>query len=426
MPRENRVMTPTTALHSARRVATLTGRMVAQKLGIRWSRQVRGDPFAMLFTDDIDPHLVYAHMRAQGPWERTSFGMRVATSHHLCSSVLSSRAFGVTPENPADDPFEAGLDLSLLQINPPDHTRLRRLAAPAFSRRRMEGYRDRITATIETLLQGAPTDETWDLVEGYASPLPIAVITDMLAIPSYDEPAFRGYGEAIAGALDGVRSPRHAADLVRASTALEDVFTRLFALRRSEPGEDVVSALVSAHEEGSITAEEMGPLCTLLLVAGFETTVNLIGSAVEALLTRPEQWQALVDDPSLAENVVEEALRFAPPVHFTGRHALTDTTVGDIDIPAGEGVLVMIAAAGRDPEVFTHPDEFDLHRENAADHLAFSAGAHYCLGAPLARLEATLALEALARTMPNLRLAGEVVPRRGVTIRGPLSLPVRA
>ncbi|MDO5629460.1 MAG: cytochrome P450 [Mobilicoccus sp.] len=412
-----------TALNSTRRVAALTRQMVLQKAGVTWSRRVHGDTFSRLFTDDLDPFVVYEHLRGQGQWTSTSFGMKVLTAHRTCSEVLSSRAFGVTPAD-GEDPFEAGVDLSLLQINPPDHTRLRRLAAPAFSRRRMQGYTTRIESTIDALLAQAPTHEPWDLVAGYASPLPIAVITDMLDIPSYDEPAFRGYGEAIAGALDGVRSPRHATDLVRASVALEEMFTRLFALREADPGDDVISTLVAAREEGSVTPEEMVPLCTLLLVAGFETTVNLIGAAVDILLDRPEEWEALVADPSLAEPVVEETLRFAPPVHLTGRHALTDTRVGDVEVAAGDGVLVMIAAAGRDPEVFDRPAEFDPRRENAADHLAFSAGAHYCLGAPLARLEATLALEALARAMPTLRRAGPTVPRRAVTVRGPLTLPV--
>ncbi|WP_226345555.1 cytochrome P450 [Agilicoccus flavus] len=405
----------------------MTAGMVAQKGLFGYAAHARRDPFAALFVHDRrDPYPLYERLRAQGALPRSVLGVRYTTSHELSSQVLASRAFGPTAESADVSALEGDLDLSLLQLNPPDHTRLRRIVTPAFGRARMAGYRERIETTVDRLLDDVRPGEPWDLVAGLGAPLPIAVITDLLGIPAYDEPTFLRFGEAIAGALDGVRSPRHAADLVRASRRLEAVFTRLVAQREAEPGDDVVSALVAARDDGRAAPEDLVPLCNLLLLAGFETTVNLIGSAVQHLLAHPQQWRRLVEDPSLAEGAVEETLRFASPVQLTGRFALRDTQVGGVDVPAGQGVVPILAAANRDPDVFDRPGEFDILRPNASEHIAFSAGAHYCLGAPLARLEGVIALAALARRFPDLRPAGHAVPRRGVTIRGPERLPVVA
>lgn len=409
-----------------RRVAALTGRAALQRAGLALAAGVRHDPLSLLFLrgGKADPYPLYARFRAAGDLTKTPSGFHVATGHAACAQILSTRQIGVRPT--AGPEFDTGLDLSLLELDPPEHTRLRRLAAPAFTRRRLEHYRALVETTIGRLLDDAPTGEDWDLVAGYASPLPIAVITAMLGIPAYDEPAFRRYGAAIADALDGVRSPAHAVRLVHAARSLDAVFARLVDLRRREPADDIVTSLVAAHDDGQLTAADLTALCTLLLVAGFETTVNLIANAVHTLLRHPEQWAALVADPTLAAGAVEETLRFAPPVHLTGRYPHGDVEVGGVPLRPGDGIVVVLAAAGRDPSVFADPDRFDITRANAADHLAFSAGAHYCLGAPLARLEATLALRALARRRPDLRLAGRTTPRPGVTVRGPARLPVRS
>lgn len=414
--------------HPARRVAELTGRMVLGRIGLTYAAHLRSDPLSALFLHGgaRDPFPMYERLRALGPIPRTPTGFRFATDHAVCSQILSSRSFGVRPPDGVGDVFDSGVDLSLLQIDPPDHTRLRRVAAPAFTRRRLQGYRDLITATIEDLIDGLPDDEPWDFVERYASPLPISVITAMLGIPEYDQPTFRRFGDAIAGALDGVRSPVHAVRTVQAARTLDAFFTRLFELRAHEPGGDVISSLVAARQEGRIAPEDMTPLCTVLLVAGFETTVNLISTAVAILMRHPEQWRMLVDDPSLAAGAIEETLRYSPPVHLTARHALDDMEFAGERLSRGEGVVVFLAATGRDPAVFDDPHRFDITRERASDHLAFSAGPHYCLGAPLARLEATLALEALVRRLPDLRLAGQIVPRPGVTLRGPGRMPVHS
>lgn len=407
------------------RVASMSGLALGARAALAYTAYIRKDRLARLFLGGVtDPYPLYEELRGEGPLGRSALGVHYTVDHRLCAEVLASRAWGAQPPDPDMPSFDAGVDLSLLELNPPEHTRLRRVVMPLFGRRRMEAYRDRIESTLDRLLDTVPTDRPWDLVDAFASRLPIAVITDLLGIPDYDEEAFLRYGAATAAALDGIRSPTHAAELVRSQEHLRVIFTRLFEERARDPREDAISAVVAARDEERIAPEDMVPLCTLLLLAGFETTVNLIGSAVALLLHRPEQWRMLADNPSLAGQATEETLRFFSPVQLTGRYAHEEVEVGGRTFQPGEEVIPLIAAANRDPAVFEAPEVFDITRANAADHLAFSAGAHYCIGAPLARLEGTLALEALARRMPSLRLAGPVTPRRGVVLRGPLRLPV--
>ncbi len=407
------------------RFARMTAGMAVQKVAFAYALHVRRDPVAALFNGSRrDPYERYEQLRELGPMPKSALGFYYTTDHALSSQVLASRAFGVSSPDLNDRGFESDLDLSLLQINPPDHTRLRRIVAPVFGRGRMAGYEQRIAATVDRLLHCVPRGERWDLMSGYSAPLPIAVITDLLGISAYDEPAFLRYGKAVAGALDGVRSPKHAAELVRATSSLDAMFTRLFDERAATPGDDVISAVVAARDTGRAAPEDMVPLCTLLLLAGFETTVNLIGNAVLALQRHPEQWRLLVDDPTLAERAVEETLRFLSPVQLTGRFAVQETELAGRVFAPGEGIVPLIAAANRDPAVFERPQEFDIMRDDADKHIAFSGGAHYCLGAPLARLEATIALRELAQRFPGLRIAGPVVQRRGTTLYGPERLVV--
>ena len=248
----------------------------------------------------------------------------------------------------------------------------------------------------------------------------------MLGIPDADVRAFSRYGAVIGSALDGIRSLRHAAQLQESRVALHRLFEGLFELRRRDPQDDVVSRIVAA-EGSQLQPAEMLPMCTLLLVAGFETTVNLIGNTVLALLSHPEQWAALCADPrGLAGRAVEETLRWDPPVQATTRVALEPLELSGQSLRKGQTVLTLIGATGRDPEVFERPATFDIHREPGADTLAFSSGIHYCLGQPLALLEARIALQVLAERMPGLARAGRVQRRNATIIRGPISVPVTA
>jgi cytochrome P450 len=210
------------------------------------------------------------------------------------------------------------------------------------------------------------------------------------------------------------------------SDKLSRLFDRLLELRRREPRDDIVSRLV-ATEGDQVGTEEIMPLCVLLLIAGFETTVNLIGNAVLALLDHPDQWRALCEDPGgLAPKAVEETLRYDPPVQRTNRYALETVELEGGPVRKGQVVVTLIGAANRDPEVYERPDIFDMRREPRIDHLAFSSGIHYCVGQPLARLEATIALRMLAERMPRLARAGAIRRRNTTTIRGPIHVPVKA
>lgn len=394
-------------------------RLYRERLRLASLGYVHRDPVARLglAPGRRDPYPIYAELRAGGPMRLTPVGNWATTSHAVCHAVLRDRRFGVQVPGAPADPH----DLSMLDRDPPDHTRLRRLAQPAFSPKRMAAYAPRIEATLGRLLDGA--GERFDVVPALAQPLPIAVITDLLGIPDADARRFARIGTTVASALDGIRSPAQAARVLRAHGELERLFEELFALRRREPADDVISTLVAADDR--ITPAELVPLCTLLLVAGFETTVNALGSAVDQLLDHPDQWADLVADPAgLAGAVVEETLRYAAPVQRTARMAHEEVEVGGVTVRRHQWVLTLIGAANRDPEVYADADAFDVHRTDAGEHLAFSGGIHYCVGAPLARLELATAVRTLAERAPRLRRAGAAAYRRGTTIRGPARLPV--
>ena len=410
-----------------RRVISFAAGLYRQRAGVAFAGYVRRDPLARLTLRPgrANPYAIYDRLRASGPLVPTRLGNWSSTSYRVCSSVLRDRRFGVRPAE-EDRPEEQLFDLSFLGMNPPDHTRVRRLAQPAFSPRAIAGYTGRIEAKVGELLDAGAAAGEFDLISGFAAALPIAVITDMLGIPDADARAFSRYGAVIGSALDGIRSLRHAAQLQESRVALHGLFEGLFELRRRDPHDDVVSRIVAA-EGGQLQPAEMLPMCTLLLVAGFETTVNLIGNTVLALLSHPEQWAALCADPrGLAGRAVEETLRWDPPVQATTRVALEPLELSGQSLRKGQIVLTLIGATGRDPEVYERPDTFDIHREPGADTLAFSSGIHYCLGQPLALLEARIALQVLAERMPGLARAGKVERRNATIIRGPISVPVAA
>lgn len=394
---------------------------------ITWHAVVRRDPTMQLFTwaGRRDRHPIYERLRERGSVSYSTTGFAAIVGHAAADQLLRSRDTSVFTEGGTD---AIGFDLSLLELDPPDHTRLRALVAPAFAARRMRVQEERIRAAIERFTDSLAADLARgpvDLMDAFARPLPVLMITSLLGIPDEEVGPLTHYGNAVGLALDGVQSVAHHRELKEADAQLRALFARLIERRRRDPGDDLVSHLVAAEAEHKLTAAELVPLASLLLVAGFETTVNLIGNGVAALLDRPDLWRRLVDDPGLAERAVDETLRQDSPVQLTGRTPTRDLEVDGHTIPAGTGVVVLLGAANRDPAVFERPDEFDLDRPNPRDHLAFGSGIHSCPGRALAEIEGRLALESLATRLPRLVRGGRETMASGVVLHGRRTLPVR-
>lgn len=395
---------------------------------IRYGAHLRRDPLARLHLAGArdDPYPIYDEVRRRGPLVRSTMSrlgldVRASARYAICSQVLHDRSFGVGVQG--DNQPSGSPQLSFLEMDPPEHTRLRRFVTPTFSPKAVARFDQPISDIVGDLLAAVPADGGFDLIGDYAAPMPIAVITRLLGIPDADSAEFQRYGSTFGSALGGLQSLRHARQLFEAQRQLRRIFTDLFELRRRDPGEDVISRMVAAPDS-EVTPDDLIPLSTLLLIAGFETTVNLIGNTVLALLQRPTLWRRVVEDPSLVEAAIEETLRFDPPVQRTARMARTDVEVGGEQVPAGTLVITLIGGTGRDPELVPdRPDDFDLDRPHR-DHLAFSAGRHYCVGAPLAKLEAAIAVRELVTRFPDLRIVGPARRRAGTVIRGLASLPV--
>ncbi|MBM7770492.1 cytochrome P450 [Actinokineospora baliensis] len=408
-------------------VLALGARLGVQRAAL-WAMAARGDDVARLLSAPWrgNPYPVYGRLRNGPGVHRSKTGVTVVASHELCSKVLRDRTFGVrTADGLQPPPFVAsGLSgevpviPSFLELDPPDHTRLRALARPAFSPAKIEGYRGSVAVTASKLLLPLAFDDQFDLMAEFAGPLPITVISALLDIPDVDAQVFARYGRVLGASLDGVRSVRHALAVRRANRELRALFTRLITERRADPGDDVISVLAASDE---LTDLELATTCELLLVAGYETTTNLIGNAVWAFARHPDQWERLRADEALIGPAVDEVLRYEAPVQATARIAHEDTEIGGVPVAKDGMVVVLIGAAGRDPAAFDRPDEFDIGR-GRTDHLAFSSGAHYCLGAPLARLEAEVALRKLVEWLPELVVSGTPRWRPTTVIRGLRSL----
>ncbi|QFZ21879.1 cytochrome P450 [Saccharothrix syringae] len=393
-----------------------------------------GDPGARLFGLDPtrDPYPEFERLRRRGVLVRSRLGLYLTTSHELCSSLLRDPRFGTLPASALSvvDPVVRvdgrklvnPVDESFLVLNPPDHTRLRRLVAPWFTPRGLRAQADTVERVVERYLDEAAGRPSFDLVRDFAARVPIQVIADLLGVPGADHASFARWGRALVNALDGVRDMGEVRALRTSLREFEAFLDDLIEHRRRVPGEgDVVSALVAQED---LSREDLIATTELLLVAGFETTVNLIGNAVLAVLGDPEVRAGLLDDPACAEAVVEETLRHDPPVQYTVRVPFETTEVAGTRLPKGTPVMMVIAAANRDPAVFADPHRFLPGRPDGREHLAFSSGIHYCLGAGLARMEAAAALRGLFGRFPDLRAAGRVTRRPSRVIRGAARFPV--
>ncbi|HEY3992358.1 MAG TPA: cytochrome P450 [Ktedonobacteraceae bacterium] len=319
------------------------------------------------------------------------------------------------------------MNTHMLSFDPPDHTRLRALVNISFTPRLVEQWRERVQAIANELIDTIEQqgEREFDLIDEFAFPLPIIVITEMLGVPTEDRASFREWSNAL---LDGAGDPE-SFQKVREKMGEFTLYVRnLIATKRQQPGDDLIGRLLVAEADGDkLNETELLAMIFLLLVAGHETTVNLIGNSTLALLQNPTQKQLLVEKPSLMKNAVEEFLRFHSPVAVgTGRWVGEDLEFGGKQMRRGDSVVVSLAAANHDPAEFAQPDDLDITRQENR-HLAFGMGIHYCLGAPLARMEGQIAIGTLLRRLPNLRLAvpaEELVWRPSMLLLGVSKLPV--
>ena len=395
------------------------------------------DAFEALFdpANRANPYDLYTALRERGPFTRMNGLIGVVADHETSSKVLrdpamsSDRSSSQLGQLRQTQRSEVARSVSFLSMDPPDHTRLRRLVSKAFTAKVIAGMRPKIEAIVDELFAGFAADGQVDIVPQLAYPLPVRIITDMLGVPLADHERFEHWSRMLVRGLDPMMSfgdESILAEIDKASQDLSAYFTDLIAQRRTDLGDDLLSQLVLAEEEGEkLTETELVATCILLLVAGHETTANLIANGVLALLRHPAQLSALRADPGLIDRAIDEVLRYDPPVQLTTRVITQPTTIGSVSVPEGGVLLMLLAAANRDPAVFTDPDRFDITRD-ARKHLSFAAGAHFCLGAPLARLEASVALTAFAQRLADPVLDEESLRYRAhINLRGPEQMVVR-
>jgi cytochrome P450 len=375
-----------------------------------------------------DPYPLLRQLREASPLPLVDGLLVVAARHRDCAALLrhpnaSSERYRSALAVPS---LELGA-LSFLSLDPPDHTRLRRLVSSAFTPRVVAALRPRVTEIVDALFRRVAEQGRMDVIDDLAYPLPVQIISELLGVPTEDHEQFRVWSALLARALDPQFTdpdPQRVVEAEAARTEFNRYFSGLIALRRTHPREDLLSLLVHAESEGDkLDEEELLATCVLLLVAGHETTTNLIANAVLALLRHPDQLDALRARPDLVDGCTEETLRYDAPVQMTTRAARGPLPVGEVEVPDGGIAVLLIAAANRDPDVFDEPDRFDITRKPGG-HLAFAAGIHFCLGAGLARLESAVVLDAFAQRVLAPRLLGPVEYKANINLRGPARLDV--
>lgn len=399
-------------------------------------RARRGEPLARLLVGPLrggEPDPLIEQIRARGRLTRTPF-VSVTADHELCRTILRDDRFGVsspanmnlpTPvgwllrrtdpqlPNPAEPP-------SMLMVDPPDHTRYRRAVVRAFTPRAIEKLRTRIVEITNELLDRLESTSHPDLIADFAAPLPALIIAEILGIPEDMRPRMLDRGDRGAPLLDiGVSWKTFRLAMQSLGESDRDFSEHIERLCR-EPGDDIFSQVI---RDGDLDRRELGVTALLLAGAGFETTINLIGNAIVLLLQHQDQLAMLRHDPELWPGAVEEVLRIDSPVQMTSRNPLCDLELAGCRLAAGETVALLLGGANHDPDVFQQPDRFDITRANAKEHLSFSSGIHACLGANLARMEATIALRALFERFPDLQLDGPPTPRGLATLHGFRRIP---
>lgn len=384
-----------------------------------------------------DPYPLYEQLRAEDPilwddflgrWVLTGYADVLAC---LRDQRLSAERVGALRAQLPDEiveeiqPMQRVFESWMLFLDPPDHTRLRGLVNKAFTPRRVEAMRPHIQQIVDELLDRVQHTGRMDVIRDLAFPLPSTVIAGMLGVPPEDREQFRRWSSDIVGLSGLIIDPDRAIRAQKSVLALMNYFRDIVAQRRAAPRDDLISAMIAADDQGKfLSDEELLSNCVLLLEAGHETTTNLIGNGLLALLRHPEQLQALRDDPSLIGSTIEELLRYDSPVQLTARVAIEDLEIGNKRIGEGDMVILLLGAANRDPSQFPNPTALDITRQDNRI-LSFGQGIHYCLGSPLARLEGQIAINSILSRCPGLELTGEPLEwRQAMSLRGLNALPV--
>jgi cytochrome P450 len=379
-----------------------------------------------------DPYPVYAVLREETPiFYHDTMRFWFVSRHEDVSALLRDRRFGrsiehimsreeagLPPRNPAYASFHKLGAHSMFDKEPPDHTRLRSLVHKVFTPRRVELLRGKIEAISNDLIDRALPKGRMDLLEDFAVPIPVTVIAELLGISESDRHHLRPWSNDIVALYELNHTPEQAARAIAAAEEFSDYLRNLARLRKREPQDDLITALATVEEAGDVlTEDELISTCVLLLNAGHEATVNVVGNGMLALFKNPQQFHLLRDQPEHLATAIEELMRYDTPLQLFRRWVLEDVIYKGVAFKRGQEIALLFGAANRDPLVFAQPDQLDITRKENP-HISFSLGIHYCLGAPLARLELQTALSTLLRRLPNLRLEVEPEYRDGYVIRG--------
>ena len=394
-------------------------RPIAKRSLLTWEWLESGVVFDLTSKDVLaNPYPTYQKLREKDPIHRMRLvDAWVLTRYDDVQAVLLDHSRFSNQEAGAGD-REYTQDRSMLDLDPPDHTRLRSLVSKAFTPRSVAALAPRIEKIVEELLDEVEGKERFDLIDSFAFPLPIIVIAEMLGVPAEDLDRFKDWSNDIVLSLEPILTREQRERFRRSEQELYEYFEGIIAQRRQEPQDDLVSALLAAEEEGDrLSHGELLATLLLLLVAGNETTRNLIGNGVLALLRNPGELQRLREQRDLLEPAIDELLRYDSPVQLDGRTALEDVELGGKLVRAGQQVVSVVGAANRDPAAFSDPDRLDIGRQEKS-HISFGRGIHYCLGASLATLEGRIAFEGLLERFSSIRLAAEPEQRKQVVLRG--------
>ncbi|HEX5402765.1 MAG TPA: cytochrome P450 [Pseudonocardiaceae bacterium] len=418
------------------------GVRTAARYGIRRAvteyHAVKGDPAAELLgvRQRPDPFPLYEQIRARGEIYRSPLGFYCTVSHPMVRAVLSDGRFGMSKPTAARDwqtvPGDQRLlvhpvEHSLLAVNPPEQTRLRKLISAWFTAKAVRDRTPRVRQLVQEVLDKLVGRDEFDAVTDIAARVPLEVICDLLGVPIEDHDRFIWWGTVLASTIDGPKTMTERRDIRASLGEMNALFAELVERYRAVPADNLISELVHTSVDGEpFGRRDLLALTQLLFVAGLETTGNLIGDCVRLLLAHPDQKELVFSNPELVPGAIEEVLRFDPPTKYTARLATEEVELAGTTLPRGGFLFELLAGANRDPRVFTDPHVFDITRKNSRENVSFSAGVHHCIGSGLARVEAEVTLRELFARYPRLRPAGPSRIRLARSVRGPYQLPVRA